>query len=535
MKLIERARTTAEDDTTFLATRMTTFSATPPSEYWPSPGQKPKRLWHDWYADFVLYGEASGWDDWPDSRRKALLLHCVGAEARRLFRAVEVKPAVKSEAQRVGGDPGQTAVPVLSVYDVAVQTLAKLFVQDSDVRTERVRFRRCVQMPGQSSVIFLANLKEAAVKCAFGQLHDEMIRDQFIEGCVSDQLRDKLLMTEGLTLSSLEATAEATDRGLQRRAVLRETCSPSAAERTPVVEVAYTKQTNKVGRGTRDLSGKRSGKCHACGLEGHWARDSQCPARDKRCNQCHEVGHFRRCCRARKSQVGGGKNDKGKNMNVVQILSLKQKEPTDCPWYEVQIGGHPVTMMVDTGAAVSVIPEELYQSKLSRFKLNQAKVRLSAYGGNDVKIRGVISVPVTSTSGLTAHADVYVAEAGIALLGRDLQQLLGITVQNGTTVCLVDQVKPLPAISGFVHKVQLKPDVVPTRKKLRPLPYAVREEVSQHLLQLEAQGIIERVDGHKSPWLSSIVAIRKKTGKLRVCLDLTECNQAVVSKRIHDS
>lgn len=291
---------------------MTAFSATPPSEYWPSPGQKPKRLWHDWYADFMLYGEASGWDDWSASRRKALLLHCVGAEARRLFRAVEAEPAVKPETQGAGGVTGQAVVPTLSVYDLAVQTLAKLFVQDSDVRTERVRFRRCVQMPGQSSVIFLANLKEAAMKCAFGQLQDEMIRDQFIEGCVSDQLRDKLLMTEGLTLSSLEATAEATDRGLQRRAVLKETCSPSAAETTPVIEVAYTKKSTKVGRDTRDLTGKRTGKCHACGFEGHWARDSQCPARDKRCNQCHEVGHFRRCCQARKSAVGGGRMIKGK-------------------------------------------------------------------------------------------------------------------------------------------------------------------------------------------------------------------------------
>ena len=216
-------------------------------------------------------------------------------------------------------------------------------------------------------------------------------------------------------------------------------------------------------------------------------------------------------------------------MNVVQILSVRQEESADCPYYEVQIGGHPVTMIVDTGAAVSVIPEELYQSKLSHFKLNQPKVRLSSYGGNEVKVRGMISVPVTSASGQTAHADVYVAKAGIALLGRDLQRMLSISVQNGTTVCLVDQVKPLPAISGFVHKVQLKPGVVPTRKKLRSLPYAVREEVSAHLLELEAQGIIERVDGHESPWLSSIVAVRKKTGKLRVCLDLTECNQAVVA------
>ena len=514
-----------EGDTTFLATRMAAFSANPPCEYWPNPGLKPKRLWHDWFADFELYAEACGWDAWSDARKKALLLHSVGAEARRLFRAVDPEAAVKPEDQT--GEDG-TLLP--SVYAVAVKTLTKLFVQDSDVRTERVRFRRCVQMTGQSCLIFLANLKEAAVKCAFGDLQNDMIRDQFIEGCVSEKLRDKLLMTEGLTLASLEAMADATDRGLQRKSVLLETRSPAGTATTPAVEVAYTREkpTKVGGKGIQGVPKKRTGTCRACGFEGHWARDSQCPARDKRCNLCHAVGHFRRCCTAEKSS-DKARTSKGRNMNAVQILSLQQQVPADGPWYEVQLGGHAVAMMVDTGAAVSVLPDDIYRSKLSSFKLSPAKVRLSAYGGTDVKVRGVISVPVTSPTGLTVQADLYVAEAGIALLGRDLQRMLRITVQDGATVCLVDQVKPLPAITGFVHKVQLKPDVVPSRQKLRSLPYAVREEVSEHLQELEAQGIIERVDGHAAPWLSPIVAIRKKTGKLRVCLDLTECNRAVVS------
>ncbi|KAF0298489.1 hypothetical protein FJT64_004166 [Amphibalanus amphitrite] len=191
----------------------------------------------------------------------------------------------------------QHSGPIFIMGDLNLQTLAKLFMRDSDVRTERVKLRRCTQAPGQSSLIFLANLKEAAVKCAFGPLRDDMIRDQFVEGCVSEQLRDKLIMTDGLTLTALEAIAEAADRGAQRRSVLKEAFSPAVSGPTPVVEVAYAKETPaKVGR--------------------------------------------------------------------------------DGPWYEVQIGGQPVTMMVDTGAAVSVIPADLYQSKLSHFKLNQPKDRV---------------------------------------------------------------------------------------------------------------------------------------------------------------
>ena len=40
-----------------LATRM--FQATPPSEYLSIAGQKPTLSWKQWYADFLIYGEAS--------------------------------------------------------------------------------------------------------------------------------------------------------------------------------------------------------------------------------------------------------------------------------------------------------------------------------------------------------------------------------------------------------------------------------------------------------------------------------------------
>ena len=42
-------------------------------------------------------------------------------------------------------------------------------------------------------------------------------------------------------------------------------------------------------------------------------------------------------------------------MNVVQFLSVRQGESADCPYYEVQIGGYPVTMIVDTGGTDTVV------------------------------------------------------------------------------------------------------------------------------------------------------------------------------------
>ena len=73
--------------------------------------------------------------------------------------------------------------------------------------------------------------------------------------------------------------------------------------------------------------------------------------------------------------------------------------------------------------------------------------------------------------------------------------------------------------------MQLKPDVTPVQQKLRPLPFALREEVKAHLQKLQEAGIIEPVDA--SPWVSPVVVSRRRNGDLRLCVDLREVNKAV--------
>ena len=83
----------------------------------------------------------------------------------------------------------------------------------------------------------------------------------------------------------------------------------------------------------------------------------------------------------------------------------------------------------------------------------------------------------------------YVVDGATPLLGRDLQRALGISVVCGSTVCAVDQEadSALPAITGFVQRVKVKPEVQPVQQHLRPLPYALREEVKKHLLNQRAR------------------------------------------------
>lgn len=75
------------------------------------------------------------------------------------------------------------------------------------------------------------------------------------------------------------------------------------------------------------------------------------------------------------------------------------------------------------------------------------------------------------------------------------------------------------------HRIDLTNET-PFKQKHRRIPPAMYDEVRDHLRQLLAGGIIRESN---SPFASAIVLVRKKkTGKLRVCIDLRELNNRTV-------
>ena len=74
------------------------------------------------------------------------------------------------------------------------------------------------------------------------------------------------------------------------------------------------------------------------------------------------------------------------------------------------------------------------------------------------------------------------------------------------------------------HRIDLT-DEVPFKQPHRRIPPSMIEEVRQHLEQLLASGVIQK---SKSPWASNIVLVRKKNGKLRMCVDYRMLNKRSV-------
>lgn len=65
------------------------------------------------------------------------------------------------------------------------------------------------------------------------------------------------------------------------------------------------------------------------------------------------------------------------------------------------------------------------------------------------------------------------------------------------------------------------------RQKLCRLPLSVCSAVSKELDHLLKEGVIEKIDA--SPWVSPIVVTQKKTGGIRLCVNLREPNNAIIT------
>ena len=72
--------------------------------------------------------------------------------------------------------------------------------------------------------------------------------------------------------------------------------------------------------------------------------------------------------------------------------------------------------------------------------------------------------------------------------------------------------------------------VPPVAQATRRISFHMRKAVAKELINLEEQGIIEKVEG-PTPWVSPPVIIPKKNGEVCLCIDMRRANKAINHER----
>ena len=86
----------------------------------------------------------------------------------------------------------------------------------------------------------------------------------------------------------------------------------------------------------------------------------------------------------------------------------------------------------------------------------------------------------------------------------------------------------LGKLKGTTVKLDIDKTVTPKALPQRRIPYHIRDKVKSALTELEKQDVIERVpDDQATPWVQPIVAVPKKDGNVRICVDMRFPNEAI--------
>ena len=435
----------------------------------------------------------------------------------------------------------RSLVPADKIDETAYDELVKLVQQYYDPKpskiVQRYKFNTRARRDGESVATYVASLRELAEHCGYGETLQEMLRDRLVCGVRHVGIQKRLLAEKDLTYEKayeLALTMEAAERDTKD---LKHDSGRTEVHKGEVHSIQSR-------RGRKDSSRKR-GKptCYRCGGE-HLA--PSCRFKETECHRCKKVGHIAKMC---KTKTAGGKcvqqthhvQVKEENEPTTYSLFTVHSELQDAMTVELTMNGIPVTLELDTGAALTLINRETYHRiATSSQPLEKTKVKLKTYTGETIELLGAANFKVVY-SGIEEELLTYVVDGeGPNLMGRDWinkfkVSLKGIYNLVGTGDSALEKVlskhavvfsKKLGTLKGYKAKLYVDPEAKPKFFKPRTVPFAMKPLVETELNRLESEGTISPVQFSK--WAAPIVPVMKQNGTVRVCGDYkVTINQAL--------
>ena len=478
----------------------------PPSPYLEYSGDKARIPWAQWRSDWETYFIGADLVQVPELRQRAILLCCIGTEARR---------------QAQGGERSKE-----ESYKETLERLDVLFEPKKSTISRRFELSQRSQLAGESLAKFAAEVRALAAKCNFQSLAGEMARDRFIFGISELRMREKLLDE-----ASLNPNMDL-DRALEIAQSMQMTLKEAQSFRKSGSSMADS-DVNAVSR-----------PCQNCGRR-HVYGD--CKAKGQACRNCGRLNHFARQCRAksdiRNSNVTKKKFFRGQQNLVLEedsddfIFAIEGKQDRGPFHVKLRLESKPMRLMVDPGATFSLLNVDTVDSLGLTGSIRPTSANLTAYGGGKISLEGEVDVCVGSiTRDQTLTQTFYVATSGRDLMGRDLFKRLGFSISgpdgqiNAVDAKMQQRLKDLTGfrvVRCFQHKLKIDPNVELVQQQLRRQPLSLRERIAEQVRMWVQEGIVEEITA--SPSVSNLHAVPKPNGDLRVTLDMKIPNKAIIA------
>ena len=187
------------------------------------------------------------------------------------------------------------------------------------------------------------------------------------------------------------------------------------------------------------------------------------------------------------------------------------------------VKGHPVTFKLDSGADVSVMSDSNYKQLRPRPSLKTVKANLNSPGG-PLNCREQFIAKAT-VKGTVYHFRVIVVVNDVEnLLKRGVASHMNLMTKLDAITDGIGCLKTEPV------KIILKEDAQPSAVTVaRRVPIPMLPKVKDELERLKAAGVIEEIT-KPTPWCAPMPVL-KKSGAVRICVDLKRLNLSVERER----
>ena len=188
---------------------------------------------------------------------------------------------------------------------------------------------------------------------------------------------------------------------------------------------------------------------------------------------------------------------------------------------------------LDSGADCNVISKSLLaQLPVGPKQTCQCKAKLKVYDGRQITPGGKISQTCEYKGKFTVLDFILIEQDLPSILG--LKSCLELSLikriyhfqEENLESEYADVFEGLGGIKGVQHKIQVHPKAIPVVHPPRRVPVALREPLKDELHRMEKLGVIKKCT-EPTAWVRSLV-VAKKNNKLRVCLDPSDLNRAVM-------
>ena len=465
--------------------------------------------WPDWKQRFTRYRVASLLTEDEETVQVNALIYSMGAEAEHIFKSF----TFESE-----GDANK--------YSVVMAKFDEHFIPRRNVIYERAKFHSRVQLSGESVEAFVRQLYELAENCDFGAQKDEQMRDRIVIGIRDKQVSQKLQMKSDLTLRTAIEMARHCEL-----IKTQNTDGGKGAEQVDDVKSVRKTGNRRMGNLAKINKTEKKGACKRCGRN-HAGRE-QCPAKGKKCLKCNKTGHFAAACYSKAAVQEITEADEEDTMFLGSV-ELKQSKDAllvedEPPWRTtLTLAGTPVSFKIDSGADTSVMTEATYETLENKPKLCTVKNTLQSPGG-------IVTTRGQFLAKIKAHVNGQLRNCcfRVVVVKTNGENLLSRTV--ATKLCLIKRIDEISSglgtLKGEPVKITLKDGAQPySIATPRRVPIPLLPKVEEELKRMEMIGIIEKVT-EPTEWCAPMVAVMKKNGKVRICVDLKRLNENVKRER----